>query len=674
MISNGPNTDNEMWIDFEGKMNKENIEKVGYMFYLHKLTVDDIIKEDSSAKWEVFSNYLFMICMAESGEKELTEVSIVVGDYFLLTFHRDEINGITDAWEDLKAFINSEEEETDDSFFSDLPRIITKNLNTSRMKGETKNERKKEQGMNKKWKISRKKQQQKERKIIEPSRDEEEESIHFGMNNDYEIDAPRRTATVIVSGQGRTMLMPVETEKRGILEGGHSHPGRRAHLSVDEGEMNEEGKDNKQHLLPEEQTSHEHLSLSTDSFGDSLRLESQLPSSSSTQLSNSLLRCSSSSASIPMNNSETIHDEKGRYSDYLEEGQNEKDLNDIEWRYISMPMQQLKENGALKVASSLLEEESAENEEDEDDDENIELPLVRRRKGGESEDVIGEVYPKDSQTDKAERKELLLDENRPKQEEKNSEAQEKEDEMKRKIYSHASVKELPVNSIGINSVSIHRSCRSLSSSSSASASSSSSLSLPKNINLSDGTPPDERGCAGEKIAFEKKRSPMKVDFLLYLILNSFVLEYKDDVEQIEREVETLFALAQSLHHEGDQEDLLNRIDADRERLHWLHFGLKPYREVLSSLCSATKEEIRFVCAQTKRYLRSVFDLVVFLVEKVESSEETLTNTQANYLGWLSVKLSRTSNRVNRIAKDVTLVMCVFGMMQLIGSTWGCANL
>lgn len=99
-----PNIENQIWIDMLGDIEKEYLDCISYMFYLHELTEDDLLNSDSSAKWEVFDGYLFVILYANDKVENECCLSIVLGDYYMLSFHKDEIEAINDMEEDVDQY------------------------------------------------------------------------------------------------------------------------------------------------------------------------------------------------------------------------------------------------------------------------------------------------------------------------------------------------------------------------------------------------------------------------------------------------------------------------------------------------------------------------------------------------------------------------------------------
>lgn len=90
-----PTEDDPLWLDFVGTIDTIQMDKIRFMFNLHPLTVDDILNQDSSAKWELFDTYLFLICFIRDSEDDTdSRLSVVLGDTCILTFHNDENAGI----------------------------------------------------------------------------------------------------------------------------------------------------------------------------------------------------------------------------------------------------------------------------------------------------------------------------------------------------------------------------------------------------------------------------------------------------------------------------------------------------------------------------------------------------------------------------------------------------
>ncbi|MDR7128642.1 magnesium transporter [Algoriphagus sp. 4150] len=80
-----------IWIDIIGLHDVELLEKVGLLFGIHKLTLEDILSVEQRPKMEVFDNYLFaalkMIqCTTPESPIDDEQISFILKDGILLTF------------------------------------------------------------------------------------------------------------------------------------------------------------------------------------------------------------------------------------------------------------------------------------------------------------------------------------------------------------------------------------------------------------------------------------------------------------------------------------------------------------------------------------------------------------------------------------------------------------
>lgn len=90
------------WINVNGLNNTEEIEKLGAHYGLHPLTLEDIVNTTHRPKIDEFDNYLFvvlkMLYFKNEGELVFEQVSLVVGEDYVLTFQ--EADG--DVFNDLR--------------------------------------------------------------------------------------------------------------------------------------------------------------------------------------------------------------------------------------------------------------------------------------------------------------------------------------------------------------------------------------------------------------------------------------------------------------------------------------------------------------------------------------------------------------------------------------------
>ena len=88
------------WIDVEGLHDVTLLEELGVLFGIHPLVLEDIAHAGQRAKLEVHEHFLFIVLRAilpgADGQPEEEQVSVVVGDRYLLTF-RERPGPVFDA-------------------------------------------------------------------------------------------------------------------------------------------------------------------------------------------------------------------------------------------------------------------------------------------------------------------------------------------------------------------------------------------------------------------------------------------------------------------------------------------------------------------------------------------------------------------------------------------------
>ena len=80
-----------VWINVEGIHDTEIIEKIGKLFNLHSLTIEDTLNTMQRPKFEDFNSYLFivlkMLGISDINKGMQTEqVSVILGENFVITF------------------------------------------------------------------------------------------------------------------------------------------------------------------------------------------------------------------------------------------------------------------------------------------------------------------------------------------------------------------------------------------------------------------------------------------------------------------------------------------------------------------------------------------------------------------------------------------------------------
>lgn len=79
------------WINIEGLHQSEAIEKIGEIFGIHPLVIEDILNTDQRPKIDIYDEYVFIVMKMhtlddESAEVEVEQVSMILGNSFVLTF------------------------------------------------------------------------------------------------------------------------------------------------------------------------------------------------------------------------------------------------------------------------------------------------------------------------------------------------------------------------------------------------------------------------------------------------------------------------------------------------------------------------------------------------------------------------------------------------------------
>jgi magnesium transporter len=146
------------------------------------------------------------------------------------------------------------------------------------------------------------------------------------------------------------------------------------------------------------------------------------------------------------------------------------------------------------------------------------------------------------------------------------------------------------------------------------------------------------------------------DYLAYALLDLLVDRYFTVLEQIGERTEQL------------EEDLMTHPDATQlQTLHQLkretivlRRAIWPLREVINTLL---RGENRFFAAETRLYLRDIYDHTVHLIESLEAIRDLIA-------GMLDIYLSSISNRVNQEVRALTVVAIIFMPATLISGIFG----
>jgi magnesium transporter len=91
----GPEAAHITWINVDGIHHVESLESLGDCYGLHPLVLEDILNPDQRPKVEDYGDYLFIILKSlnlrgETDELSTEQVSIVLGENFVLSFQEDD--------------------------------------------------------------------------------------------------------------------------------------------------------------------------------------------------------------------------------------------------------------------------------------------------------------------------------------------------------------------------------------------------------------------------------------------------------------------------------------------------------------------------------------------------------------------------------------------------------
>jgi len=81
------------WININGLHRIKDLEYLGQYFHLHPLVLEDIVHTDQRPKLEEFGSYLFFIVkmlQLDGMEVDYEQVSIILGDHFVISLHEHE--------------------------------------------------------------------------------------------------------------------------------------------------------------------------------------------------------------------------------------------------------------------------------------------------------------------------------------------------------------------------------------------------------------------------------------------------------------------------------------------------------------------------------------------------------------------------------------------------------
>ncbi|OHB68493.1 MAG: magnesium and cobalt transport protein CorA [Planctomycetes bacterium RBG_13_62_9] len=149
---------------------------------------------------------------------------------------------------------------------------------------------------------------------------------------------------------------------------------------------------------------------------------------------------------------------------------------------------------------------------------------------------------------------------------------------------------------------------------------------------------------------------MGPDFLAYSLIDAVVDSYFTILEgagdRIEVVEEELIA--------RPTEQTLRQIHALKREMLSLRRSVWPLRELVSAM---QRDESPLIAAQTRIYLRDVYDHTIHIIDAIEGFRDVLS-------GMLDIYLSSISNRTNAIMKVLTIIATIFIPLTFIAGVYG----
>src|SRR5687767_13141494 len=165
--------------------------------------------------------------------------------------------------------------------------------------------------------------------------------------------------------------------------------------------------------------------------------------------------------------------------------------------------------------------------------------------------------------------------------------------------------------------------------------------------------------AGVREAIRKRRGRVRdagADYLAYLLLDGVVDAYFPVIEELSERMESLESEALA----DPSADVLIRLQRLRHDLLAMRRAVWPMREEVAIL---QREETPVITAETRVFLRDVYDHTVQALEIVESLRETATSVMEIYL-------SVQNQRLNEVMKVLTVIATLFIPLTFIASIYG----
>lgn len=94
-LENYKNPENLLWINIDGLHDIENLEKLGRLYNLHPLVLEDILNTEQRPKIEDYGNYIYIVAKIlyinqKTQDIQKEQVSIILGEKFIITIQEKE--------------------------------------------------------------------------------------------------------------------------------------------------------------------------------------------------------------------------------------------------------------------------------------------------------------------------------------------------------------------------------------------------------------------------------------------------------------------------------------------------------------------------------------------------------------------------------------------------------
>lgn len=152
----------------------------------------------------------------------------------------------------------------------------------------------------------------------------------------------------------------------------------------------------------------------------------------------------------------------------------------------------------------------------------------------------------------------------------------------------------------------------------------------------------------------------KVDYLLYLLLDSIIENFYITIENKESSIETLLLASKT----SSSPTIMEEIERLREVFHFLKRSITPLRDALYTI-KTIREDEEFNCIETANYIffGRLHQKTLELLEQIDYDMKTL-DSASNFF------YTAQSHRMNEVMKTLTVISSVFLPLTFIVGLYG----